>query len=135
MEYTIIEKATGVVIKKVGRPDFESLISTVKEGQIYIKGHAIDAKTQLYLDGVVNKSEAPAVINKATMIKTTEYTKITGLPEKAKIFVRGIESLFAYNLSDEDTEFEFSIDTEGTYSIECKSRVYLPIIFVVEVTS
>jgi len=132
--YTIIEEATGIVIKKVGRPDTVSLLSSVKKGQIYIEGYGVDAKTQLYIDGeVVDKVEVPATINKTTIDASTETATITNLPKLTRISIIYSDAIMNYRLEGSDTTFEFSLDEEGSYTIECMSPVYLNKVFNVEV--
>lgn len=118
MRYTLIDEATGLVLRKRRKPDGEGE-PELKPGQIYIVGHDIDARTQLYLDGQVVNKQIPQI--------TLTGTKLENLPNPTKVTITGNGASFHKTITD--GTYEFSIDVTGKYTVKCDSRVELPIEF------
>jgi hypothetical protein len=113
--YTIYSTVTGEILKCTGKPDAEGPPVLLKPNQGYLIGQYSPSKYKIVDGEPTLKESSHAVIDRKHISASTEYAKITGIPERTSVQVQGNDETFLYQV--DDGEFEFSIDTPGPYEI------------------
>jgi len=125
MNYIVYEPCTGKILRSGKCPD--NMIGIQAEfGQSVIEGVAND--TTQFIDNtvVIDKSENPATIDKATIhADGVDIVTISTLPNPTIINLSGEKYIVS------DGVFSFTVDTPGAYVINCDAFPYLVKEFIV----